>query len=171
MMAEKTRNKFDTTALHEIMEKTTKVFRKGERDTVRKEGVMEIHEIFGYPSIKEAPMAENFVMVDMVFVDVVVDKKIAFVLRNSLTDILDNYPDKGMLAQGPSYIAIAGGIEMEQEWALRLMALGSVLGLWEIITARTLLPEADDAQVTDLAGRGYLMISGYRKSAKLARKE
>jgi hypothetical protein len=42
------------------------------------------------------------------------------------------------------------------------MALGSVLGFWELVDAKRILG-ADEATARELAGRGFLMISGYKK--------
>jgi hypothetical protein len=71
------------------------------------------------------------------------------------------YPSLDRLAEGPSYIEIGAEIG-DQGAALMLIGLGELVGLWQAVTPRKLLPGADDAVVKQLAGNGMLMCSGLR---------
>lgn len=82
--------------------------------------------------------------------------------RNELILILNEYPEPERLAQGPSYIEL--GAEMgDQMMALMVMAIGMAIGeaadLWTVITPKTL--HIGGAAADDLAGKGFVMISGY----------
>ena len=79
-----------------------------------------------------------------------------------LEEQMKNYPHPERLAECPSYIELAPNLEMEQESALRLMALGKTLGIWDVVNAKTL--GMDDATASQMAGQGFLMISGYKLS-------
>ena len=61
--------------LYNILQETTQVYRKGEKVQVREMGDSQVVEIFGYPHTSEAPEEEGYEKVDMIFVDVLVDKK------------------------------------------------------------------------------------------------
>ena len=95
----------------------------------------------------------------MIFLDVLVDKTTAKKYKSDIRRILEDYPQPRRLAGGPSYIELAPNIGLEQEGALRLMALGKTLGLWDIISAKTF--GIDDSTSKQMAGQGFLMISGY----------
>lgn len=98
----------------------------------------------------------------MIFVDVVVDKARAEQYRGALAEQMRAYPQPERLAGGPSYIELAPNMGMEQEGALRVMALGKTLGMWDVMSAKTL--GMDDATARQMAGQGFLMISGYKPS-------
>ena len=138
------------------------LFRKGEEVERRQVGNVDVVELFGYDHTSEAPSGDNFDKVDMIFVDVVVDRARAERYRADLTRILRDYPQPERLAGGPSYIELAPTLEMQQEGALRLMALGKILGMWNVMSAKTL--GMDDATARQMAGQGFLMISGYKPS-------
>jgi hypothetical protein len=63
------------------------------------------------------------------------------------------------LKAGPSYIELGAWLG-DQTMALMFMALGEVLGFWKIISPTT-LGVKDPAVAGDMAGRGFVMISGY----------
>lgn len=146
--------------LYDIVQDSTRVFRKGEEVERRQVGNVEVVELFGYDHTSKAPSGDNFDRVDMIFIDVVVDKTRAEQYREALTEQLRNYPQPERLVGGPSYIELAPNFGMEQEGALRLMALGKTLGLWDVVSAKTL--GMDDATARQMAGQGLLMISGYK---------
>jgi len=146
--------------LYQILKDSTKVYRKGEEVEVRKVGNLEVTELFGYGHTSEAPTKDNFDKVDMIFVDVVVDKTKANKYKAEFERILKEYPQPERLAGGPSYIELSPNLELSQEYGLRLMALGKVLGLWDVVSAKTL--GLDDATARQMAGRGFLMITGYK---------
>ena len=152
----------DTQRLCDIVQASTIVFRKGESIEGGQVGNVDVVELFGYNHTKDAPSGDNFDIVDMVFVDVVVDRAKAEQYRGALAEQLRNYPQPERLANGPSYIELAPNLGMEQEGAFRVMALGKTLGMWDIMSAKSL--GMDDATTRKLAGQGLLMISGYKSS-------
>lgn len=146
--------------LYDIVQDSTRVFRKGAEVERRQIGEIDVVEMFGYDHTSKAPSGDNFDKVDMIFVDVVVDKSRAEQYRTDLIKILRDYPEPERLADDPSYIELAPNLEMEQEGTLRLMALGKTLGIWNVISAKRL--GMDDATARQMAGQGFLMISGYK---------
>jgi hypothetical protein len=150
----------DTQQLYDIVQNSTRVFRKGAEVERRQVGRINVVELFGYEHTDKAPAGDNFEKVDMVFVDVVVDRTKAEQYREALTTILKDYPQPERLAGGPSYIELAPNLGMQQEGALRVMALGKALGLWNVLSAKTL--GMDDIQAREFAGSGFLMISEYK---------
>jgi hypothetical protein len=153
----------DSERLYQMLEDSTEVFRKGKEVQVRKSGGVKAMEVFGYPHINEAPSGDEYERVDMIFIDVLVDKKKATGYAEDLKDILSEYPQPERLAGGPCYIELAPACGLEQEGALRLMALGKTLGLWEIMSGK--IAGMDDEQTLELARSGFLMISGYKPPA------
>jgi hypothetical protein len=89
---------------------------------------------------------------------VCVDQKKAQENKQNLIDILNTYPDPERLKGGPSYIEV-GGVIGDQGTAFALFALGKVLGLWNVITPKTLGITGEQAR--EMAGMGFIMISGY----------
>ena len=152
----------DAQRLYEIIEESTRVFRKGELVEESHLGNVDIIQVFGYDHTSTSPSGENFDKVDMVFVDVVVDRARAEKHRSTLAELLRDYPDPARLSGGPSYIELAPNLGMEQEGALRLMAMGKTLGMWDIVSGKSI--KADEAKTLEMAGRGFLMISGYKPS-------
>ncbi|MBU3904973.1 MAG: hypothetical protein KJ906_02410 [Nanoarchaeota archaeon] len=150
----------NTKELYEILQDSTRVYRKGEIVEESELEHIKVVEIFGYEHTDNAPKEDNFDKIDMIFVDVLVDKTKAKDYKNNLINILKEYPQPERLAGGPSYIELAPNLEMEQESTLRLMALGKSLEMWDIISGKTL--GMDDAKTKELAGSGMLMISGYK---------
>jgi hypothetical protein len=121
-------------------------------------GPIHVTEIYGYLAT-EADVPPDIEKRDVHFFVVAVDKAKAEQYRPSLIEWLTNYPEPERLAGGPSYIEIGARVG-SQEAALRLFALGDVLGLWKLITPERLGitgPEADA-----LAGNGLVMISGWK---------
>jgi hypothetical protein len=150
--------------LYEILQKTTRVYRKGEQVEQREVGNIHVTEIFGCPRTSEATKDNGYEKVDMIFVDVLVDRKNAELCKNELEKILEEYPQPDRLAGGPSYIELAPNLGLEQEGALRAMALGKTLGLWQIMSAKTF--GMDEQTAREMAGVGLLMISGYKTGGK-----
>lgn len=107
----------------------------------------------------DAPLIEAEELVDMHFFTVAVDRTIAEGERGALIAALATYDDPERLAGGPSYIE-AGAVIGDQGIALRLYALGKVLGLWEVITPGTMGITGNIAH--EMAGMGFVMMSGYR---------
>src|SRR3989344_1514990 len=142
-------NFMDTQKLYDIVQNSTRVFRKGEMVEKRQVGNVDVVELFGYDHTSGAPTGDNFDKVDMIFVDVVVDRAKAKQYKGILTEQLRSYPQPKRLADGPSYIELAPNLGMEQEGALRFMALGKTLGLWDVMNAKAL--GMDDATARQMA--------------------
>lgn len=114
-------------------------------------------EIYMMPHADEAPAGIE--KVDVEFEVIGVDKAIAEKHRSELTAILNEYPAPDRLAGGPSYIEV-GGVLGSQSAAFQLFALGKVLGLWILITPASM--GFTGAEARELAGSGFVMITGYR---------
>ena len=151
----------ETRKLVSILCDATKVYRKGALVEVHRKGSGNVLETYLYPPTSETISTENHDKIDMIFVDVVVDKKKAETHRQELEGILSHYPQQERLAGGPSYIELAGELRVEQEIALRLMALGESIGMWKVIDAKR-FAHASDAEAMALAENGFLMISGWK---------
>jgi hypothetical protein len=150
--------------LYSILNETTQVYRKGAEVQEREVGNVNVTEVFGYPHTSDAPEESTYEKVDMIFVDVVVDKVKAAKRKEELERILADYPQPERLAGGPSYIELSPNCGLEQEGGLRLMALGKVLGLWEIVNGKVLGTSDEEALI--LAGNGFIMITGYKAVKK-----
>lgn len=162
---------FDTTALYEILRKTTGQLRKGEvfegsqrmvewatagdPEAPAPGGVL---EVYAMPKDND-PAFDGLEKVDMHFVTVAVNKAAAEQERAALVALLNAWPDPERLAGGPSYIEV-GGVIGDQGAAFELFALGKVLGIWDVITPETL--GATGEQARQMAGSGFIMCTGYR---------
>jgi hypothetical protein len=71
------------------------------------------------------------------------------------------YPDMDRLRAGPSYIEL-GALLGDQGLALRLIALGKLVGLWPAITPATIGASGETAD--QLAGAGFVMAGGFADS-------
>lgn len=147
----------DTTKLYEILSETAVQLRKGDIVETEEKGGLEVKHVYAMPHEDEADRLEK---VDMHFI--VVDKEKAEARRAELLDILRDYPEPDRLAAGPSYLEI-GGVIGDQGAAFMLFALGKVLGLWDVISPASL--GIDGALAQQMAGTGYIMITGYQQAA------
>jgi hypothetical protein len=148
--------------LHEILAETTLQLRRGAEVEERIEpSGLRVKEIYGMPHESEAiPTLEK---VDVAFITIGVDRKAAEERKAELLALLNEYPDPEELAGGPSYISVGATIG-DQGAAFQLFALGKVLGLWDVITPKSL--GIDDPETARrMAGAGYVMCTGYRKAA------
>jgi len=163
----------DLNRLYKILNETTVQLRKGEIihgdkplvDAI-KAGV-ESDKLPGgvvtfdmMPTVAEA--ADGLEKVDLEFLVIGVHKAKAEQHRAELIGLLNTYPNPDSLASGPSYIAVGAEIG-DQGSAFQLFALGKVLGLWDVITPGLFGMEGEEAR--DAAGRGFIMMTGYRKAA------
>lgn len=158
--------------LYKILAETTVQLRKGEvyegtpelveqaeagADKLEGGGIL---EVYAMPHVSEArPEIER---VDMEFLVIGVNRDAAERHRAEFVDLMNAYPNPHVLAGGPSYIAVGAEIG-DQGAAFQMFALGKVLGLWDVITPATL--GATGQQARDLAGSGFIMISGYKAAA------
>jgi hypothetical protein len=154
----------DSERLYQILEETTKVYRKGAIIEKKNIGNLNVIECFGYPHTSKAPINNKYEKVDMIFIDVVVDREKALERKNEVENILEQYPQPERLSQGPCYIELAPNLGLEQEGALRLMAMGKTLGFWNIMSGKIFgLP---DDETIEYARNGLLMVDGYRRNKK-----
>ena len=162
----------DLNRLYKILNKTTMQLRKGEvfegtpelveqatrggDEPLKGGGVL---EIYAMPHKNEVSGVEK---VDMEFLVIGVDKAKAESHKAELIAILNTYPDPERLAGGPSYIEVGAEIG-DQGMAFQLFAIGKVLGLWDVMTPASLGFKGEEAR--EMAGRGFVMMTGYRKAA------
>jgi hypothetical protein len=150
-----------TATMHRLLAETTTVYRKGAPVIVEQVGDSAVVRFDNYPALPaDQPLSEPpATLLDLHYVWVAVDTAAAEQRRPELLTLLGDYPDPASLARGPSYLAL--GIELDsQEAALRLIALGAALGVWALITPRTLGIEG--AQADQMASDGYILCSGTR---------
>ena len=84
---------------------------------------------------------------------------------DQFTQLIESeYPDLERLSGGPSYIEL-GGVMGDQDAALRFIGLGELLGMWHVITPKTIIPGLDDESANSMAGQGMVMCSGYKVTA------
>jgi len=144
------RKNFDQ-ILNQILQDSTRVYRKGKAVERKQVGDIDVTELFGYKHTSKAPAGKNYDKVDMIFVDVVVDRAKAEQYRHDFTLIVGDYLrqsflDSYMHAGGLSYTKLAS--ELEQEGALRLMALGKTLRMWNVVSSKT--SGMDDVMITKI---------------------
>lgn len=132
-------------------------YRKGEEVVDELSHGVQVRHIYAMPHVDDAP--DDEIQIDMHFIIVGIKPKEAAAAKDALLTWCRSYPEPDRLAGGPSYIEL-GGILGSQDLALRVMALGKHLGLWDVITPATF--HIDGPQADQMAGMGYVMISGWR---------
>lgn len=167
---------FNLTRLHAILADTTRQYRDGpvyrgtpelvaqaEADFDPDKGLQGggVLEVYAMPPVVEAPVADK--IIDCHFLKIAVDAGKAEGIRDELVSILDAWPSDE-LAGGPSYITVGATIG-DQGAAFQLFALGEVLGLWSVLTPKTF--GATGEMADQLAGSGFIMMSGYRPARAL----
>jgi hypothetical protein len=153
----------DLNRLYHILGDCTVQLRKGPEVERERVGPVDVTHVYAMPHESEAkPEVEK---VDVTFMVIGVDKAVAEAHRAELVTILNAYPEPDRLAGGPSYIEV-GGVIGDQGAAFQLFAVGQVLGLWQVITPRTLGFTGDTER--EMAGRGLVMITGYKRSETAA---
>lgn len=147
----------DIEKLVKILKETTVSLRKGDARTDEKKGNVTVTNLYFMPHTNGVNDVEK---VDMHFIVIGVNKAEAEKRRDEFVALVKTYPDLDRFYQGLSYIELGGVIE-SQEAALQFMALGQVLGLWDIVTPEKL--GMDGKMADDLAGMGFVMITPIRK--------
>lgn len=79
---------------------------------------------------------------------------------DKLRELLRWYPYLDRLEGGPTYIEMGAALG-DQELALRLIALGKLVGLWDVITPAAFGYEGAPAQ--ELARSGLVLCTGLKK--------
>ncbi len=111
-------------------------------------------------------LPEGVQVVSVHFFSLAVDKSKAHANKHRLEDLLREYPSEAWghplhpLREGPSYIEVGGAVD-SQDRALRMFAIGEVMGLWTVVTPERLGIEGEEAR--DLAGGGFVMIDGFKR--------
>ena len=104
--------------------------------------------------------ADGMEVVDLFLKKVGVVTAKATEFKDELTSIMRGYPLPSRLKVGPSYVELAGTIFNEDcDMAFRLMALGKVSGIWDVLTPKDLGIEDKDA--VRLAQHGVVAIDGF----------
>lgn len=170
-MTEDRRGEALVTLVRDLLDETTAIYRPDGPEVVEAdhEGVKVTHVWVDTPQESEAPDPDA--LVDLHFFRVAVDRERAEAKRAVLDAVLAGWPldptymPDNRLTQGPSYIELGAqiGTAMGQQDAMRLMALGETLGTWRIVTPRRLLGNTiTDAEADAMAGRGFVLIDGYK---------
>lgn len=130
--------------------------RKGEEVEVKGAAV----HLYAMPHESEVGEGEGDVWrkVDLHFVQVGVRQDKAEAHREELLNLLDEYPELERLKAGPSYIEVGAAVG-DQGVALKLFAVGQVLGFWKVVIPATFGVTGEEAD--RMAGAGYVMISGF----------
>lgn len=146
----------DKTRLMEVLNKSTCLISKGECTRRKMPGISIL--LWGLLLSATDPEATQLQQVDCHFITVGVNKYQAEQGRSEFIQFLESYPDAQKLFDGPSYKSVAG-IVGDEMTALRVFALGQVLGLWEVLLPNQLdvPPELADEAV-DL---GLIVTTGY----------
>lgn len=142
--------------LCKLIAETTSIYRHGEVVEER-DGATHINMM---PHKNVVPTDEE--TRDMVFLVVGVKQNLADEKREEIVEALKEYPEPERLAGGPSYIE-SGAHLGSQEMALRLYALGDVIGLWRLILPRTLGITGEQERA--FAGNGMILFEGYSNGA------
>jgi hypothetical protein len=143
--------------LFEIITETTICYRKGPEVVEREEHGVKVMELFGFPPTPEKA-SPSMPLVDVHFITIGVKREQAMGYRSELQELLATYPQFDRLQGGPSYIEM-GDVLKDQEMALRLFALGEVIGFWRVVTPKIL--GIDGEMADELAGGGMILITGY----------
>lgn len=146
----------DLDKLYRILDETTVLLRQGEEVTEEQIGRTTVTTIQTMPHESEAPTLEK---IDLALVTVGVDRQKAEERKEAFLECLRQYPDQAQLKGGPSYIHLGAEIG-DQGAALRMMALGAVLEIWQLMTPMTMGFNGKEAR--DYAGTGFLFATGYR---------
>lgn len=154
-----------------LLDATTTMYRKGAAVERHDEGAVQVTEVWlGVDAQPDEPPTDETTVVDVHFFTVAVDRRAAATWADTFYALCDAWPPdrtympEDRLAGGPSYIELGAqvGTLMGQQDALRLMALGEVLGAWKVITpARLFGADVSQREADRAAGQGYVMISGY----------
>lgn len=143
---------FDLSRFVRAIRDVTTVYRKGEmieQHRTAEVGGIQVTEVFGYRHTDEADAGET--LVDLVFVNVGVKPEAAERAEEFMAYLQAWHSPT--LADGPSYIHTGGELG-DQETALRLFAILSVLGFVTIMTPAGLGFEGDE--IRTMAGNGLL---------------
>lgn len=159
----------DQSMVRAFIHQTTRIYRPGPEIEETPTGWGGIVEIWvGTPHESEAVTDPDlFPSIDVHFFRVSVSRADAEALSGTFYDVMEDWPvdptysPENRLAGGPSYIELGAqiGTFMGQQDAMRLMALGEVLGAWKVITPGRLGLTGTDADRA--AGGGYIMVTPY----------
>lgn len=156
-----------------LLDATTRMYRPGPAVTDTVVAGIRVREVWvGTPHESEATIDPDlFPSVDVHFFMVSVDRAAAESHRGEFIAVCEAWPidptyePENRLTEGPSFIELGAqiGTFMGQQDAMRLMALGQVLGAWTVISPATFGLSREDPQAQQMAGAGYVMVSGYKR--------
>ena len=109
------------------------------------------------PDVKQQPVGHT---ADLVFFKVAAqDNPDAAALRKLIEDNKTGEFNNVDMFDGKehSYLEVGGWIG-SQDLALRLMGLGTVLGLWQLLTPKVVLPDCPDDKAMEMAGMGMVTV-------------
>lgn len=149
----------DLDALHDLLARCCVQLRKGPVVQEREVAGVKVVQIDAMPHRDEAA---DLLRIDCHFIEVGVRQWLLDEARAQLPAILEGYPEPARLAAGPSYIEV-GAVIGDQGAAFMLFALGEACGLWKVITPKTM--GIDGPAADELAGRGMVLCTGWRKAA------
>lgn len=118
------------------------------------------------PHVSEMAGKPGIEIVDLELLSVGVNKVEAEAVRPELRKLVDETFDVARLKQGPSYIEIGYNLG-DQGYAFQLMAVGQVLGWWQVVTPTTTLHVTDPKLALDMAGAGGVWINGYHPDGEV----
>lgn len=109
----------------------------------------------GSQSNADQDIAEStFHTVDIVFFEVSIKDNPT---KEEFLDLVKEHYPQWLDGKEHSYLEIGGDIG-DQGLALTAMALGNILGAWELLTPKTMIPDISDALATQIAGSGMITI-------------
>lgn len=154
--------------IKQILSKTTVQCRK-QSEMIKERKVGEIkpgvpamiyREVFDMPTENQLE-ADNIAMVDLHFVKVAVQLDIVEDYREEIDKLLLEWPQPDRLAAGLNFLEI-GKLLHNQESALQFMALGEIMGYWEVSIPTMLGYEGDIANI--MASQGHITVTGWKPS-------
>ena len=146
-------------ALNEAIDSSTIVYRKGDIITDKQVGRVHVTEVYAYP---QTPARDAVVDLQFINVGATDDPVTADEFRALIAAAVGTGPypvSADDLRGGPSYIALGGWLG-SQEYALRYIALGELLGMWKAITPAA-LGITDPEMAGQMAGMGFVMAAPY----------
>lgn len=153
--------------VRDLLEATTFVYRKTPAVVEKTAGAVRVTEVWvDTPEISgdNAPSPDTHDLVDVHFFVVAINRQAAKDARDDFVALMDELGLPEGSAGAITYIAL-GGLVGDQGAAMQLMALGQVLGAWEVLTPERILPGIDPERASEIAGNGGVLTTGYNRAA------
>ena len=151
----------DKNKVEEIVQACTRMFAKPgkEGEVLQHDDVLDVEVQVLAPVLTQADQEQHEHLVDCHFVVIAVDIPKAEAHRDAFVDELKAYPEPERLAEGCSYLQL-GAVVGSHDVALRVLAVGKALGLWEVVTPAKMGFEG--RQADQLAERGMIFNDQFR---------